>query len=201
LATIHANCKDPTQVGDNLPYSTSCLAETTDSGATWRVLKGPTSGWSEAATVYIFGPTAFANTTAQNGVYFTSNAGGSWTKLSVGGASTSIYRTPDGHSYLGSDYGINYVSPNGSDWTTIKGSPNGFPVIGDGERLFTGYRFMDGSTTQPFFTAPASDHTKWTKLPSPNMSGQGPVEMRYDPQHHLLYAAAQASGLWRMVTR
>ena len=199
LATIHANCRDPNKVGQNLPFDTSCLAETTDSGATWRAIKGPTSGWSEGASVFIFERSHLSTRRPRAASISTSNGGQSWATMPVNGANTSIYRTPDGHAYLGSDYGIDYVSPDGSVWKKIEGSPVGFPIIGDGTRLFTGRRFLNGQTTQPYYTAPANLDTKWTAFSSPNMK-DGPVEMRYDPDHHLLYSANMGSGLWRLVT-
>jgi hypothetical protein len=94
---------------------------------------------------------------------------------------------------------VNYVSPDGSNWRKIDGSPVSFGIVGDGKRIFTGIRFPNGNTTQPFFSAPADHDTTWTSLASPAMP-DGPVELRYDSDHHLLYAATMGSGLWRMVT-
>jgi hypothetical protein len=198
LSTIHANCKDPTSTAANRPYNVGCLAESKDAGATWRIVKGPTNGWTEGATPLIFGATKIAYATTQNGVWYSANGGSTWEKLPVNGSSDASFVGADGYRYGGSDYGINYVSPDGHTWRRLDGSPNGFAVVGDGTRLFTAVRFP--SSDQPYYTAMAADPTKWTAFKSPSMR-QGAVGLRYDTDHRLLYSANQGSGLWRMVTK
>jgi hypothetical protein len=199
VATIHANCKDPTQTGPR-PFNWGCLGETRDSGATWHLIKGPQSGWTEGATPLIFG-SGIVYATTQNGVYYTGNGGGTWEKMGVNGSdgSPGIYRAGDGRWYTGSDYGVVSISPDGRTWKTIPGSPVSFGFVGDGKRLFASIRFPNGNP-QLYYTAPESDPSKWTPFAAPKLR-DGAVVLAYDPDHHLMYSANSGSGLWRMVTQ
>lgn len=189
VVTFHANCTGPT--------GPQCMAETKDSGATWRLFKGPLGGWGEGAGPLVLGSTTWLLGTTQNGLFYTSDSGTTWEKVAPG-ADHQMYHSPSGSFYTGSDYGVNRSS-DAHKWTQIAGSPNGYGIIGDGKRLFNSLR-NSGSNQQPYFTAQESDPTKWTPLASPNMT-HGTVYFGYDADHHVLYSANTNSGLWRMVTQ
>jgi len=189
VVTFHNNCKGA--------FAGGCMAETLDSGTTWRIFMGPLPGWSEGSGPLVLGGSTFIMGTTQNGMYYTSDSGAHWEKVGPG-TDHQMYHSPTGKYYAGSDYGI-HQSPDGHTWTLITGSPNGYGIIGDGKRLFHSLR-SSGQNQQPYYTAPESDPTKWTPFPSPNMA-HGTVYFGYDADHHVLYSANTGSGLWRMVTQ
>jgi photosystem II stability/assembly factor-like uncharacterized protein len=203
IVTFHAPCKDPTKTDPSRPYDSMCMAETTDSGATFRVIKvtlpGFTGTYIEGAAPFMYGGAKWALATWQDGIFHTSDSGGSWVRVDQG-ASNSRYRTAAGGYYTGSDFGIKRSSADGRTWSLIPNSPNGFGIIGDGKRLFTSVRYAAGYQNQPYFTSLESDGNTWVPFPSPPMS-HGAVAFAYDPDHHVLYSANTHSGLWRMVTQ
>jgi hypothetical protein len=190
LVSFHANCKGPT--------GPECLAETKDSGATWHLFKGPLDGWGEGVGPIVLSSTSFILTTGQNGIYYTSDSGGSWERVGPG-LYGPLYRAADGTYYGGSDYGTQR-SRDGHTWTVVPQAPKVFAVRGDGKRLFSSARYPDPQTQQPYFTSAESDGTKWTPLPSPKMAN-GAVRLNYDTDHHVMYSANTKSGLWRVVTQ
>jgi hypothetical protein len=188
LTTFHAPCK--------APYDPSCIAESTDAGATWRLLKDGRDGWTEGAGPHILGGGEWVIGTFQGGTYYTSNSGETWENVSPG-MNLDMYRAVDGTYYVASDYGVQRSS-DGHDWETVPGSPNSFGMMGDGERLFTSARTAGNG--QPYYTSPENDGTTWTPLATPNMEN-GAVFTEYDADHHVMYFAATQSGLWRVVTK
>jgi hypothetical protein len=189
VVSFHANCKGATGAG--------CMAETKDSGATWRIFKNPTGGWEEGAAPLTLGPTTWLLRTVMNGLYYTSDSGATWEKVGPG-ACPQAYHAANGTWYAASLYGV-FRSADGHAWTKIDGSPNGYGIVGDGKRIFDSLR-DSGSGQQPYLSAPESDPTTWTTVASPNMA-HGGVYLGYDADHHLLYSANTASGFWRMVTQ
>jgi hypothetical protein len=202
LVTFHAFCKDPTKTDPARPYDSMCVAESSDRGANWRVLKVTLPGiapLSEGAEPWILGAGTWALTTWQNGVFLSQNSGASWSKVAEGSHDSRYRTTPGGESYTGSPYGMNRVSADGLTWTLVPGSPNGFGVIGDGKRLFTSLRNALPDN-QPYFTSAQTDGSRWSPLPSPAMA-HGAVSFAYDADQHVVYSANTTSGLWRMVTQ
>ena len=190
VVSFHANCKGPS--------GPECLAETKDSGTTWRLFKGPLGGWGEGVGPIVLGATSWLLATSQAGVYYTNNSGTSWEKVGPG-IYGPLYHATNGVYYGGSDYGTQRSS-DGHTWTVVSGAPNVFAVKGDGKRMFSSARNADSNTQQPYFTSPETDGAKWTAFPSPKMA-HGAVRLTYDPDHHILYSANTTSGLWRMVTQ
>jgi hypothetical protein len=189
LVSFHANCKGPT--------GPECLAETKDSGATWRLFKGPLSAWGEGVGPIILGSSTWLLASGQDGVFYSNNSGASWEKVAQG-IFGPLYRTAGGEYFGGSDYGTQH-STDGHTWKVVPNAPRVFAVTGDGKRLFSGARYLDASQ-QPFYTSSENDGTKWTSIRSPNIA-DGSVRLAVDADHHLLYSANTKSGLWRMVTQ
>jgi hypothetical protein len=192
VVSFHADCKGA--------YAPMCMAESKDSGTTWRLFKGPTSGWGENARPLVLGANTWLYVTWADGVYYTKDSGASWEKLAgLPGANHQIYLASDGTYYLGTYQGV-FKSADGHAWTKLDGSPGGADGLNsDGVRLFTGMR--DSPQDQhPFFSSPANKATPWTSLTSPAMA-HGPVKLDYESDHHILYAANTDSGAWRMVTK
>jgi hypothetical protein len=170
-----------------------CMAESTDGGDQWRLLAVPARG----GTPFLLEQGTWLWGTAQDGSYWTHDRGATWERVGPGN-NASLYRARDGTYYLGSAYGTQR-STDGHTWTLIAGSPLLYGMVGDGERLIGGMR-TSGPDQQPYFVARESEGTTWTSMASPPMA-DGPVNLAYDPEHHVVYSANGHGGLWRVVTR
>jgi hypothetical protein len=193
VVTFHANC-----TGD---YAPSCMGESTNGGETWRLFKGPTNGWLEAAGPTVFGPTSWIVHTVGDGVWFTGDSGETWDKVDgVGGTLAQAYRATDGYTYFPSFSGM-YRTEDGESWDVVDGGPVGAAIIGDGTRMFTTWS-DDGSETgtRNFKFALESDPTSWTTMTPPDAIGNR-GNFAYETDHHVLYAAFRQGGVWRMVTQ
>ena len=192
----HADCA--------APYAPACEPETTDAGATWRIVKLPTRGWEEGAGPWVLDAASWLYA-GNSGLWLTTDRGASWKDVTPAGASAfqggevenhTIPRGSDGTYYLTSLQGI-VRSPDGHTWSRIATGPGrkvGF-AIGNGH-LYTSDQWS-GS----YETAAESDPTKWTALPTPPPPGdKGAPYLAYDAAHHLLYSSNFAGGAWRMVT-
>ena len=198
VVTIHANC--------TAPFTANCQAESTDAGATWRMMNGPPSlkGWAEGAAPVVFGPTTWMIKTPQNGAYYTSDSGANFTMLSVSGIN-QLYRAASGTYYAATDYGL-WRGPDVQTWSKVATGPVSNAIIDDGQRLFTGIRFpWQADPDKHFLSALQSDGNTWTVLASPNVNTVqglgGPTNFAYDSDHHLLYVSMATDGMWRMVTQ
>ena len=186
LATFHANCSTP---------NGGCLGETTDGGLTWTLAKGPADGWQEQAVAYIVNKTVWLYGATTYPLYYSTNRGESWEKVGPGG--TALYRAKN-HFYYGSAYGI-LESADAHTWNVIPNSPQAYTIVGTGKTIYTGYIYSTGANQ--IWSAPESDPTKWTVVPTPAEFGAtgGTWSLGYDADHKILYAANHHSGLWRMV--
>src|SRR5262249_28169365 len=73
VVSFHANCKGA--------YAPMCMAETKDSGASWRLFKGPTNGWGEDSRPLVLNSTTWLYATNLNGLYYTADSGATWEKV------------------------------------------------------------------------------------------------------------------------
>jgi hypothetical protein len=189
VVTFHNNCTGA--------YAPMCMAETTDGAATWRLFKGPTSGWEEGAGPLVLGKTTFLYSAIFAGVFYTNDSGATWSKVADSGSGNQIYFSPTGAMFLGSNSGIK-TSKDGRTWSTIPNSPNAIALIGDGTNLFAS--FQNDFSGQPFYSAPEASPATWTNVKTPAIKQGGSV-MAYDPDHHILYSSDYSAGLWRVVTK
>jgi hypothetical protein len=190
VVSFHANCK--------APYPPGCMAETKDSGATWRIFKGPAQGWIEDARPIVLGGSKFLYVTGLDGLFYTADSGANWEKVG-GGGGHQIYRAKSGSYYIGTSSGL-MQSADGHAWTKIMKSPNGDAMMGDGQRIFTSWPPCCGQPLQPFFTTAEGDGTVWKTYASPMIKAKAKY-FAYDPDHHVLYSSNNNSGLWRVVTQ
>jgi hypothetical protein len=186
LVTFHFNCGGA--------YAPMCMAESKDSGDTWRIFKGPASGWEEGANPIILDEKRWLYSAGD--LQYTSDSGATWEKVGSGG-SGNLYRAQNGKMYLGSNGGIS-ASSDGHTWTKIPSSPRATGVIGDGKNLFA--VFQNDFSGHPYYTAAEGDPTTWTNVSTPQIKA-GASFLSYDNDHHILYAPSWGGGLWRVVTR
>ncbi|MEI9953268.1 MAG: hypothetical protein WDO74_30900 [Pseudomonadota bacterium] len=191
VVTFHDVCKDE--------FAPMCMGESNDSGTTWRLFKGPVKNWGEDARPHIIDDKAFLYVTFGDGAYWTGDNGANWEKVANGG-NHQVYKTAAGIYYMGYQFHM-LQSTDGHIWNKIENSPGGDGLVGDGERIFTAFRYPRDDK-QPYLTTPENgDGKTWTKLASPEMAKSGAVQLKYDPGHQLLYSVNVDDGLWRVVTR
>lgn len=186
------------------PNTALCLSSSTDSGETWTPFNGPPelTGWQEAATLTILGPTSYLFGAA--GGWYTPDSGKTWTKVLKEGFYASYAGSsnvaPDGAVFwAGSDSVYRSTSnPLGAEWASLGNSGRRSVVIDDGVNLFASWAW--DTFGKPFYTAKLSDPTVWTQMESPTIS-RGPNQFAHDPTHHIIYSANWGAGLWRLVSR
>jgi hypothetical protein len=197
LISFHAACA--------APHSAACFGESTDGGATWKMVDGLSSwnGGEGQAIYFLDNGTTWLFGSQSNGLWRTSDSGAHWTDLNVtqGHAAGGLYRAKDGTFYMATPNGM-LRSPDGVTWTLVPNSGNTMlGITGNGTTLFASRGFpWDPSTTlyEPFWTSPENDGQHWTQLASPMLSNGG--GLAYDSAHHVLYSSNLGAGVWRVVT-
>jgi hypothetical protein len=198
LLSFHSTC--------NAPYTSTCLAESTDGGETWQVKNGESS-WSiqEAQYVYFLANSrTWLWALGSNGLWRSADAGNTWSVVApnAGGHNFApAYQASDGTFYLTLNTGL-YRSPDGITWTTVMTQPAA-GITGNGTTLFASVGFpwnlgQGPSPYQPFYTSPETNGVQWTQLPSPSLSNGG--TLAYDTDHHVLYSSNLNAGFYRVVT-
>jgi hypothetical protein len=175
--------------------STGCLAETTDGGNTWNIIWGVPPG-GEAAGVVLLDRVTWLYGVPGSGLWRTADGGGSWKEVFVGDGGYTLYRQAGGTLYLAGEGngGMLRSMDDGLTWSRV--NVDAYSVIGDGITLFASLRYC---STPCYFTSPESDGGAWSALQTP-VTGQGAVNMLYDPDHHILYSSNETAGFWRVVT-
>ena len=178
---------------NGLPKTSSCILETTDAGVTWKILEG-TPGGVEGGGPWMDDSNTWYWSRSSEGLWRTANAGLSWEHVYAGGyASIGDVKLSNGKRYCGGVFSMLESSDGGASWTTIPNSPGAQFVAGDGDRLFSARDIY-------FNTASVNDPSTWTSLPSlPVPKETNTWDIKYDPDHHILYSVDNTAGFWRMV--
>jgi hypothetical protein len=199
LLTFHATC--------SAPYAESCIAETKDGGATWRLANG-TNGMvgTEGQVIYFLDtPHTWIWGSQSSGFYRTEDSGATWTQLSsvlkeAHPQGSEIYRAKNGTFYLATADGI-AKSADGKAWSLISGTgPLAGGIVGDGTTMYMSNFFYWNWATNahPYWSAPEATGTPWTEIPgSPDMTAGGSLAL--DVPHRVLYASDLGAGFWRVV--
>jgi hypothetical protein len=177
------------------PYAPDCLAETSDSGATWRLVAIPGSAGAEGNGVIVLDKNTWLYGMPFSALLRTSDKGATWSKVTNDGG-WAPYRTVKGVDYVNTAGWVERSSDT-LHWTSVQGSPPIHNLIGDGVTMFAGPAYCDKNC---FYTSPEDDGTHWTLLSTP-VTGAGPDKMAYDPDRHMVYSSNTTAGLWRVVTR
>jgi hypothetical protein len=190
VVTAHSDCTGP--------YAPGCLAESTDSGATWRLIMVPW-GWAEGAGVYALGPKMIAVSIPFTGVELTTDGGATWNRVTDrGGGNDKLYRSPDGTYFMPALNGV-YRTSDLLTWSLIPDSGGRtVSLVGSEANMYTSDQWA-----RSYHTASVADPTKWTSFTIAGMpanDGQGAPFMAYDRGHHILYSSNFAGGFWRIVT-
>jgi photosystem II stability/assembly factor-like uncharacterized protein len=176
-------------------HSANCIMETTDSGATWRVIEN-TPGSSEFSGLAMLDRKTWLEAQPFTGIQRTSDGGKTWTLVHPGHSYSTLLTGPDGTLYM-SGYADNVLkSTDGISWTTVMGSPRAVAMAASSTALYTA---PDTFSQSPLATAKFSDLKTWTSIPSPN-SGEGVWMLQFDSDHKILYSTGFNLGLvWRIV--
>jgi hypothetical protein len=185
VVSFHSNCL--------AEFAPACLAETTDQGVTWKMVKMIDSGFEAAGVAmidtktWLFGNPFYSLTR-------TTDQGATWSKIADDGGYW-LYRTDKGDYFLaGAAHGIQH-SNDGINWTQTQTGPF-YAVVGDGETLYASPRYCD---TNCVYTSPETDGKTWKSIATA-VKGHGAVDMIYDPDHHLVYSSNEGGGFWRVRT-
>jgi|HubBroStandDraft_2_1064218.scaffolds.fasta_scaffold21223_3 hypothetical protein len=201
---------------DGGPLIGTCIAESTDSGMTWKLLQIP-QPWEENSSVAIITRETWLWGGFFGGLWQTSNEGMTWTEVSVNDAGSSpglpnayaetnyyepySWQDSSGRYYLPTKSwflpgGVIRSDPNDtSRWTAIPGSPQAQFLYPTSTQLV-----MSSEADPHYYVASQSDPTTWSPLDGPdaalNSQGGLGVYEAYDSAHHILYSSCFNSGLW-----
>jgi photosystem II stability/assembly factor-like uncharacterized protein len=180
------------------------VLESKDGGDTWIVHPGEPT-WSQGHAInFLYEPElgiGDADTwllgTQGDGMWRTTDAGGSWTKVTdtaIQHGGGTIYYTGGGVLYASGAPTLLRSTDNGESWTPVGPSGNGFTAVhGDGEQLYTAMIYGPA----PFSVSPEDDGVTWTPHGEQQFD-EGPFEMAFDPVHRILYSASWNDGVWAL---
>ena len=199
LLTFHGECK--------APYTASCIGETKDGGATWRLANGdPKMVGTEGQVIYFLDTSHTWIWGSQSSDFWrTEDSGATWTKISPAikeahPQGSQIYRAKDGTFYLAASDGVS-KSRDGKAWSLVANTgPLGGGLVGDGTTMYLSNNLYWnwGKDLHPYFSAPESSGEPWTPLAgSPGLTAGGSLGL--DTVHHVLYSSNLGAGVWRAV--
>jgi hypothetical protein len=198
IASPHFTCEGSYAVANHIDKN--CMMETTDGGATWRVLQGTPDSLHSSSQVMLDRRTWLWAQEA-GALYRTDDGGASWTQLmtGTGGVAPSLYRAADGTAYMPTFWGV-VKSKDAVNWTVIPNTPRSEYIAGDGTNLYISRGdFMPDAPYHPCSIAKESDPATWTDFGGQLMAAGG--KLQYDPEHHILYSSNSNAGFWRVVTQ
>jgi len=200
LLSFHATC--------TAPYNESCVGETKDGGATWRLASGDKSivGTEGQVIYFLDTPHTWLWASQSSGFWRTEDSGATWSQVNqvnkeAHPQGSQIYRAKNGTFYLASADGVSR-SADGKAWSLIPMTgPLAGGLVSDGTTMYLSTSFYGnwGKDLHPYLTAPESTGTPWTQMASPGMTNGGTLGL--DEDHHLLYSSNFQQGFWRVVVR
>jgi hypothetical protein len=201
LLSFHAICFTP--------FNQTCLAETMNGGATWRLMSGlPSWIGTEGQVVYFLDNShTWLWGSSSNGFWRTADSGATWQRVTGNDAEahlqgSQLYRAKSGAFFLAAANGVwHSVDGTVGSWSLIPNSGQlAGGLVSDGTTMFLGTLYgRDGTNFQPYYTSPEGDGMHWTPMPSPPMTEGG--TLGYDGAHHILYSSNVHAGFWRVVTQ
>jgi hypothetical protein len=197
VVSTHGGCK--------APYDPSCIAETKDGGATWRVLKGP-EGWAEGGGLILVKGGLWI--WCGSSMIVTSDSGATWDRnaLAGGGSCEAEYTirafvpASNGKYYLGSRAGV-LRSTDGAKWEHIQGTSGNMVMVTQGSKQV----FVSNQWQPKIWSASVDNDAKWNDVPAPSQISQGSDGgipfLAYDDAHGILYASMFSGGVARMILK
>jgi photosystem II stability/assembly factor-like uncharacterized protein len=193
-------------------YAPTCMAESLDGGATWKIFTTPfLKGWGEQTGPYVLDATTLVFQTLTDGLWLTTDHGANWTNVTpagVSGATGGEYThrplapSKDGSFYLPSynQGGLLRSTDVGRSWSRVANAPHGSYELGIA--IGGGSLYLGDYNGKTYAVTKEADPTVWTTIasPPPPADAEGPKALEYDETHHLLYSSNVSGGLWRVVT-
>ncbi len=201
--TDHLHVVVSTHGACTAPYGPSCIGETKDGGATWKVVTAP-EGWFEGGGLVLVKGGLWI--WCGSSMMVTTNGGESWepNALAGGGSCEAEYTirsfvpAANGKYYLGSRNGV-LVSPDGEKWEHIAGTSGTMVMIAQGSKQV----FAASQWAPALWSAKLESDATWSELPAPEQISQGSDGgipfLAYDDAHGVLYASMFSGGVARMV--
>jgi hypothetical protein len=194
VTTPHFTC-DP-------PHSGTCFLQTEDGAATWNVVENvPASG--EGFRLTLDDHDTWFSGMSFGGLYRTSDAGKSWTRLTSDQSyAYEVFHRPGQKYYMPVAFGLS-VSTDGIAWTQLANSPGAQVVTTSDKRIYagTGGFCMTRHDTpfNPIASAPIDNPATWT-IDTAYSNKWGSGDLQYDADHHMLYTSNCLGGFWRVRT-
>ncbi|MFO0615685.1 MAG: hypothetical protein U0414_24030 [Polyangiaceae bacterium] len=187
LLTFHEECLPP--------HPKTCIAETKDAGATWKLIDGnPVWNGNEGQVIFFLDDsTTWLWGSQTNGFWRMTGSGA--TSEAIPGMTTShlqgsqLVRTKTGGYFVAGADGV-WKSPNGtaSSWSLI---PDTGPIVGglvlDDTTLYTSTCYFGNFCMDPRFLKSTDDGQTWTDLGGPAVDMGG--TFAFDPGHGVLYSS------------
>jgi multidrug efflux pump subunit AcrA (membrane-fusion protein) len=175
------------------------VLETNDGGNTWTI-HDPVPNTGAEHEVALIDSRTWIETVSGGGIYRTTDAGVSWTKVSdVGAAESQSMINVNGMLYLPDPSGLLRSTDRGATWQTI--GPGSRAVGSDGQFLFTQ---EPGTGGHALFYAPISNDSNWQQYSDQTMcvgsTCAGAEWMASDPANHLVYLSNAHAGVWKLQT-
>lgn len=200
VASFHGPWKDASDAG---------LLESSDGGATWKLIQ-PTAGMAiNHAVGFVGGSGRWLAVNDTGGSWLTVDAGSSFTQVDDnyhGAGATQFYQSASGAFFHGGVHGVSRSVDQGASWSLIPDSGENIEgVVGDGTHLYASNSVawigqFYGMTYKPYLMAPEvpgdSGWAGWGDQPFDN----GGNRLAVDTVHHLLYSSAWRVGLLRTAT-
>jgi len=201
--TNHLHVVVSTHGGCTAPYDPNCIAETSDGGTSWKVMKAPEK-WVEGGGLILVNERlwVWCGTT----LMISTDAGGSWSTgaLTGGGSCEAEYTirplvpASNGKYYLGSRGGV-IRSADGAKWEHVAGTSGLMVMVTQGSKQI----FASNQWSPSIRTAKVDSDETWSDLPTPPQITQGSDGgipfLAYDEAHGVLYASMFSGGVARMV--
>lgn len=197
LLTFHEACLDP--------HPATCIVESFDAGANWRIIDGePEWNGNEGQVIFFLNDSKTWLWGSQtNGFWRTGDSGETWQAIPKMTTShlqgSQILRTQAGTFFAAGADGI-WTSPDGNadTWQLIADTG---PIVGglvsDGTEMYASTCYFGGFCNPRYLHSAETDGKAWTAMASPKLSQGG--NLGYDKAHKLLYSSNLDAGLWRVV--
>jgi photosystem II stability/assembly factor-like uncharacterized protein len=180
------------------------VLESKDGGESWIVHPAEPSWTQGHAINFLYAPEqgiGDADTwllgTQNDGMWRTTDAGGSWTKVTetaIQHGGGTIYYASNGTLYASGTPSLLRSLDNGESWMSVGPPGGGFTAVhGDGELLYTAMIYGPA----PMSVSAEDDGITWTPQ-GEHQFGQGPFELAFDASNRILYSASWNDGLWAL---
>jgi hypothetical protein len=221
LVGFHADCNSrgtgSYKLADGVtPITDVCMGETFDKGEHWTIHnKDPRMNGAEAQNPALLDSThwLFSNHDAQSAIWWTTNAGATWTPMASDSAThwaQQIYQAANGTWYVPGNRDLYRSTNGGASWLTTPNWKGEITIgyAGSGTTMWTTY-FGDlhprvPAGTPVYVQSPESDGLTWTpsafdfsRVPWGGLL-EGAQTLSVDRARHVIYATHGSQGLYRV---